>query len=219
MEELLAQPATSAEPTENQRTFRLSTTFLRHLLGSSPQAMRAVMEANRDPEEEQDATPWWHVEVEGNPVGRNLLYGGEFGTVGRASELHDLRIGGKRKRAASRPEDRCDVRRSMVRRQRASIGTTWPGRRRLEIGQETVPNSPGTVVAEYPSIPYIGQYSHDFETFCECYTGPTDGRHGHAELPTTLVLYERHPLSSSPWSSRPRVASFPSRFTQNGSRR
>ena len=159
--------------------------------------MRAVMEANREPEE-QDATPWWHVEVEGNPVGRGLLYGGEFGTVGRASELHDMRTGGKRKRAASRPEDRCDIRRSTIRRQRASIGTTWPGRRRLEIGQETVPNSPGTVVAEYPSIPYIGQYSHNYETFCESAYILADRRHRYAKLPATPLLYKRHTLSTSP---------------------
>lgn len=99
--------------------------------------MRAVMESNRQPIEE-DLTPWWHVEIEGNPVGKGLLNGGEFGTVGWIGDVHDLRTGGKRKRAASRPEDRCEVRRSLHRRQRASIGTTWPGRRRLEIGQVSI---------------------------------------------------------------------------------
>ena len=48
------------------------------------------------------------------------------------------------------------------------LGPPFLRRRHSLNKQATIPNSHGTVVAAYPSIPYVGQYAgEDYGVFCE----------------------------------------------------
>ncbi|GFZ44523.1 hypothetical protein JCM24511_02246 [Saitozyma sp. JCM 24511] len=86
---------------------------------------------------------WWKPQTEPNPRGVELLKSGEFGRVG------DWRSGGGRHRVRSRAGD--------VKR---SHGYIPP------MSAATIPNTNGTVVASYPSIPYVGQYAkEDYSVF------------------------------------------------------
>ncbi|WVQ72216.1 hypothetical protein IAR50_001763 [Cryptococcus sp. DSM 104548] len=84
-------------------------------------------------------------QVESDPKGTELLRSGEFGRVGA------WKTSGKN--ARKRPRDW----------NKTVRGWTPP---RTETGHNLVPNDPGTVVARYPAVPYVGQYAgEDYSIF------------------------------------------------------
>lgn len=91
---------------------------------------------------------WWTPQTEPHPNGVALLRSGDFGPTGpwKPSGKHSLR-----------PSER----------------HTWRAARaraaRRPLAEPTIPNTPGTVVAEYPTVPYVGQFcGPDYGVFCEC---------------------------------------------------
>ncbi|KAK8844784.1 hypothetical protein IAR55_006634 [Kwoniella newhampshirensis] len=96
---------------------------------------------------------WWKPQTEPDPKGLELLRSGEFGRVG------EWRAPGKAGRMRPRARDpRC---------------RGWNGSAAKPV-QATIPNTAGTVVATYPSIPYVGQFAKEdysiFYTATQFYT-------------------------------------------------
>ncbi|WWD22662.1 hypothetical protein CI109_107155 [Kwoniella shandongensis] len=96
---------------------------------------------------------WWTPQTEPDPKGQELLRSGEFGRVG------DWRAPGKAGRMRPRIRDpRC---------------RGWNGAA-ARPSPVTIPNTAGTVVASYPSIPYVGQFAREdysiFYTATQFYT-------------------------------------------------
>ncbi|ODN73721.1 hypothetical protein L202_07261 [Cryptococcus amylolentus CBS 6039] len=86
-------------------------------------------------------------QVEADPKGVELLRSGEFGRVG------GWRAGGTGKGGRKRPRDW----------NKTVTGWSPP---RSETGHNLVPNDPGTIVARYPAVPYVGQYAgEDYSIF------------------------------------------------------
>ncbi|RXK42673.1 hypothetical protein M231_00228 [Tremella mesenterica] len=131
-------------------------------------------------ERRQRDKKWWNEQKEPHPNGVELLRSGEFGKVG------EWGLGKKRPRVGYAHES--GVRRFM---------------RRGLVSPNIIPNTPGTVVASYPSIPYVGQYcGEDYGVFYA------------ATQYFTIHLYsttqakkqpKRHPLSSATESTRVEV--------------
>ncbi|KAL7421369.1 hypothetical protein Q5752_004254 [Cryptotrichosporon argae] len=88
--------------------------------------------------ERRRAERWWAPQEEPHPKGRALLRSGEFGNVGCWE-----RKGKKRVKLAADPL------------MRPVQSTSEP----------TLPNTPGTIVASYESVPYVGQYCGDYNIF------------------------------------------------------
>lgn len=90
---------------------------------------------------------WWKPQTEPHPNGVALLRSGDFGPTGpwHPSGKH-----------TPRPSERHAWRTARARAARRPLA------------EPTIPNTPGTVVAEYPSVPYVGQFcGPDYGVFCE----------------------------------------------------
>lgn len=122
------------------------STLLQHLLGRTVgHSMRTLRRPAEDPAARRRGQRWWTPQREPHPAGLALLRGGEFGPVGPWTP-------------ASKPEQR--GRRPGQRYGRMPV---------FRSSEPTIPNTHGTVVASYPSVPYVGQYcGPDYGVFCEC---------------------------------------------------
>jgi WD repeat-containing protein 23 len=99
----------------------------------------------------QDNTSWWEAQVDPHPAGLALLRSGEFGPVGPWSPAASA--------ARRRPSEIYSARRR--RYYGADLGTrNLSARYQLttHIRDPPIPNTPGTVVAKYPDVPYVGQF-------------------------------------------------------------
>jgi WD repeat-containing protein 23 len=129
-------------------------------LASGGAAPVSEEERRRATEERRRRDRWYEPQTEPHPRGMELLKSGEFGRVG------DWRVPGRR----ARPRVMKTRKRGWV-PAAAQVSPTVPiafGYSLLIEGQATIPNTNGTVVACYPSIPYVGQYAgEDYSLFCE----------------------------------------------------
>ncbi|BEI99065.1 hypothetical protein CcaverHIS631_0401080 [Cutaneotrichosporon cavernicola] len=106
--------------------------LLRLHAGNTQQAQLSLRRLVGMPRESRRKRKWWKPQVEPHPAGLALLRSGDFGPVGPP------RSKGKHRR----PGERYALR----------TARGW------RPSQPTIPNTHGTVVAEYASVPYVGQF-------------------------------------------------------------
>ncbi|GMK58776.1 hypothetical protein CspeluHIS016_0602180 [Cutaneotrichosporon spelunceum] len=153
---------------------------LLRLQGNSQQAhlsLRRLMGMSRESGRKRK---WWKPQVEPHPAGLALLRSGDFGPVG------PWRSNSKSK--GTRPGERY-----------ASRAT-----RRWRPAQPTIPNTHGTVVAEYASVPYVGQFcgpdygvfytaTQNFKLYLYSTTAPKNETWQHAPGGGTQVVTDGYP--------------------------
>ncbi|WVQ94146.1 hypothetical protein IAU59_001224 [Kwoniella sp. CBS 9459] len=109
-----------------------------------------VSEEDRAKKRLEDRKKWWKPQTEPDPRGVELLKSGEFGPVG------DWRVPSKGSNN-KRPRPNYSERRLG--------GWTGPAARPHH-SRATIPNTPGTVVARYSAVPYVGQFAkEDYSIF------------------------------------------------------
>ncbi|WVR03078.1 hypothetical protein IAU60_000067 [Kwoniella sp. DSM 27419] len=115
--------------------------------GTASVLRRIAAHGGQSEAQRQNRDRWWKPQTEPNPLGVELLKSGEFGRVG------DWRAPGRSGRQRPRYSDR-------------RLGG-WAGPSiKAHHSRATIPNTPGTVVASYPSIPYVGQFAgEDYSIF------------------------------------------------------
>ncbi|WWC57559.1 uncharacterized protein I303_100091 [Kwoniella dejecticola CBS 10117] len=136
---------------------------------------RAQRAQARQGTQRRQREPWWTPQREPHPNGKALLKGGEFGRVGQWDA-------GKNQYGVRRPK----VNQSWM--------NGWSGPKLTSAhSRAIVPNTPGTIVAVYPSVPYVGQYAkEDYSLF---YT---------ATQYFTLHLYSTNQAKKNHITSNPR---------------
>ncbi|OCF34893.1 hypothetical protein I316_03440 [Kwoniella heveanensis BCC8398] len=124
--------------------------ILRRLAGGNGRGVE-ISEEERAKKRLEDRKKWWKPQTEPDPRGVELLRSGEFGRVG------DWRIRSTEKGPTTRPRPRYSERRLG--------GWTGPAAR-PQPSRGTIPNTPGTVVARYSAVPYVGQFAkEDYSIF------------------------------------------------------
>ncbi|WWC90218.1 uncharacterized protein L201_005151 [Kwoniella dendrophila CBS 6074] len=102
--------------------------------------------------------PWWKPHTKPDPTGKQLLNSGEFGRVGKwQSKLP------KRSLTETEVEEEEPIK-NPVRRPKANTRwmNGWSGPKITSPHSHAiVPNTPGTIVASYPSVPYVGQFARE----------------------------------------------------------
>ncbi|KAI9633253.1 WD40-repeat-containing domain protein [Dioszegia hungarica] len=112
--------------------------FIRTSQRNAPPVLTPEERAEREAERRR-REQWWTPQTKPHPRGKELLCGGEFGRVGQWK--------------ADKRDGRGEVRRPRL-------------RETARFGAATLPNTNGTVVAVYPSVPYVGQYAkQDYSIF------------------------------------------------------
>ncbi|WOO85120.1 LEC14B [Vanrija pseudolonga] len=172
--ELLAQMnSTNGISSEDHR-------FLSNIFSSPGISIPGLRRAQQR-ERGEDGGPradWRPKQTEPHPAGVALLRSGEFGPVGPWA-ARDPRLNSSKRPHRLRPSERYAWRRARA----AGSPFLPPG------AEPIIPNTHGTVVAYYPSVPYVGQ-------FC----GPDYGVFYSATQYFTLHLYS----TTQPKSRRPR---------------
>ncbi|WVF66532.1 hypothetical protein IAT40_001272 [Kwoniella sp. CBS 6097] len=112
-----------------------------------------ISEEDRAKKRLEDRKKWWKPQTEPDPRGVELLRSGEFGRVGDWRVRPSSNANGSHRRPRPRyPERR--------------LGGWTGSAARPHQSQATIPNTPGTVVARYSAVPYVGQFAkEDYSIF------------------------------------------------------
>lgn len=153
--EILAQMNSTNGITADEQARWLSNLFSNP--GISIPGLRRAQQRERG-EDAGPRTDWRPKQTEPHPAGVALLRSGEFGPVGPWA-ARDPRLNSSKRPHRLRPSERYAWRRARA----AGSPFLPPG------AEPIIPNTHGTVVAYYPSVPYVGQFcGPDYGVFCEC---------------------------------------------------
>lgn len=112
---------------------------------------------------------WWTPQKEPHPKGVELLRSGEFGGVGDWEWSWKSTAMGVRENKGKDVESGYSAAGDGGRRRPRGLSRgamNGPGLAVKKMSRATIPNTNGTVVAHYPSVPYVGQYAkEDYSIF------------------------------------------------------